>query len=346
MADDPGIRKNICAFASAHGFSGASPKDLTLLASGGSDRRFYRLRASGKSCIAIVSPPPGDEHSNWLEINRFLNASSIRVPTVYARDDALHMILAEDAGDKSMYHALNAAPDRATVIDLYKRAVEFLAAMQVQATPRLKSCSCLCTRRFDYAAFRYETDYFVRSFLQGYCGITEPPGLDNEFHRLAESLSAEPVVFMHRDFQSQNIHLLNDRLIAIDFQAATAGPPQYDLVSLLKDAYFVLQPGERTMLLDYYFKACAGLGMSVENTADFTSTFHLCGLQRNMQALAAFAFLGKHKGKTLFFSHIPTALIYMQEALSATNIFPYLKETLAQASKQKHMQCRPMTETF
>ena len=158
--------------------------------------------------------------------------------------------------------------------------------------------------------------------------------LQQEFHHLARTLAAEPVVFMHRDFQSQNLHLKDTRLIAIDFQTATQGPPQYDLVSLLKDAYFVLSQSERDLLVQYYLKMRSELGSQINDTDKFTHTFHLCGLQRNMQALAAFSFLGTHKKKARFFAFIPPALKYLTEALSIIDDYPCLRKTIAAAHKQ------------
>ncbi len=329
MFDDRELRQQICAFAADSGFTGAAPDDLRLLALGGSDRRFYRVPAGETSCIAMISPPPGDEQQAWLDINRFLHSCSIAVPDVFAQDDVHHMMLVEDAGDVSLYHALNGEKDRQAVLELYKRALMFLAEMQVRATPGMQSCACLRTRRFDYAAFRAETDYFIRSFLREYCRMEAPAGLDEEFHRLALTLSAEPLMFMHRDFQSQNMHLTGNHIKVIDFQTATAGPPQYDLVSFLKDAYFVLSDTERSLLLQHYFDARASLGSAVEDTCSFTHTFHLCGLQRNMQALAAFSFLGTHKKKTHFYAHIPAALGYLEEALEIIEDYPCLRATIA-----------------
>ena len=273
MFDDRELRQQICAFAADSGFTGAAPDDLRLLALGGSDRRFYRVPAGKTSCIAMVSPPPGDEQQAWLDINRFLHSCSIAVPDVFAQDDVHHMMLVEDAGDVSLYHALKGEKDRQAVLELYKRAIVFLAEMQVRATPGMQSCACLRNRRFDYAAFRAETDYFIRSFLREYCRMEAPAGLDEEFHCLALTLSAEPLMFMHRDFQSQNMHLTGNHIKVIDFQTATAGPPQYDLVSFLKDAYFVLSDTERSLLLQHYFDARASLGSPVEDTVAFTQHF-------------------------------------------------------------------------
>jgi aminoglycoside/choline kinase family phosphotransferase len=338
MFDDRKLRQQICAFAAANGYTGAAPDDLRLLALGGSDRRFYRVPAGETSCVAMISPPPGDEQQAWLDINHFLHSCSIAVPDVLAQDRVHHMMLVEDAGDVSLYHALQEQKDRQAVLELYKRALMFLAEMQVRATPKMQSCSCLRTRLFDYAAFRAETDYFIRSFIQEYCRMEAPAGLTDEFHHLALTLSAEPLMFMHRDFQSQNIHLIGDQTKIIDFQSATAGPPHYDLVSLLKDAYFVLSDAERSRLLQHYFDTRSGLGSPVEDPVAFTHIFHLCGLQRNMQALAAFSFLGTHKKKTHFYAHIPTALDYLEKALPIINGYPCLNATISTIRKQIKLQ--------
>ena len=329
MLNDYELQQQICNLAAANGFTAAVPDTLSLLAMGGSDRRFYRVVSEKTSCIAMVSPASSDEQLAWIDINRFLHSCSIGVPNIYAQDDVRHIMLVEDAGDVSLYQALNAEQDRKTKLELYKQALGILAEMQVHATPNMQSCTCLCNRRFDYAAFRAETDYFIRSFLQEYCKTKTPPALTDEFHQLALTLSAEPPEFMHRDFQSQNIHLIGDQIKIIDFQSATAGPPHYDLVSLLKDAYVVISEAERNLLIEYYLEVRSRLGSPVDNPVAFTRTFHLCGLQRNMQALAAFSFLGTHKKKTHFYAHIPTAIGYLTEALNSITDYPCQSASIA-----------------
>jgi len=225
MLSDQELRHQICTLAENNGFTGAAPEDLHLLALGGSDRRFYRVTAQNKSCIAMVSPASTDEQQSWLDINRFLQSCSITVPEIYAHDSEHTIMLVEDAGDVSLYTALQAEKKPQAKIALYKQALTFLASIQVRATPHMHTCTCLKNRHFGYAAFRFETDYFIRSFLQEYCDMEASAALIDEFDQLALTLSKVPTEFMHRDFQSQNIHLLNDRIMVIDFQSATNGPP-------------------------------------------------------------------------------------------------------------------------
>ena len=93
-------------------------------------------------------------------------------------------------------------------------------------------------------------------------------------------------------------------------------------MSLLKDAYVVLEDRQREELLDFYLDMLMGVwGLALEREA-FVRTFHLTGLQRNMQALGAFAYLSMDKGKTAFAAHIPAALSYLAAALREMTEFP------------------------
>ena len=71
----------------------------------------------------------------------------------------------------------------------------------------------------------------------------ETAKLNTAFERILAVNLAEPQVFVHRDYHSRNLMLLDpaDGLGAnpgiIDFQDAVFGPISYDLVSLFKDAY-------------------------------------------------------------------------------------------------------------
>jgi N-acetylmuramate 1-kinase len=48
-------------------------------------------------------------------------------------------------------------------------------------------------------------------------------------------------------------------------------------------------------------------------TSDFDEIFNFCALQRLMQALGAYGFLGLQKGRPDFLTHIPTARRSLRE---------------------------------
>ena len=154
--------------------------------------------------------------------------------------------------------------------------------------------------------------------------MAEYKGLNYEFDLLAKRISAEPLFLMHRDFQSQNILIHDNEIRVIDFQGARRGLLQYDLVSLLKDSYLVLPQAVQQRLIAHYIEELNNRGITISDNAHFRETFTLAGLQRNMQALGAFAFLSGEKGKTWFRQFIPAGVHHLTSALANRNDFPVL----------------------
>jgi len=122
---------------------------------------------------------------------------------------------------------------------------------------------------------------------------------------------------MHRDFQSQNI-LFQDGLVRlVDFQGLRAGPLTYDVMSLLRDSYVDLGSDLREELLEYYRGQLAAAGGPDLDRDELRAMTVVAGLQRNMQALGAFSFLSRVKGKTHFRRYIPLGIRHLREGLAA-----------------------------
>jgi N-acetylmuramate 1-kinase len=327
--------RHIKNFLKHAGFALRSGGDaFVLLAQGGSDRRFYRALTDRGSVVVMTAPAFRYELRAFLDVAAYLQGCGTAVPAIIAHDDDGQLVLMEDVGDDSLYGLLQQTGDRGRVLELYRPVLAALAELQMQATPRMLTSHYLKNRSFGYEALRWETDYFTECFLRGYCGIAidDEAVLDHELHRLADAISAEPRYFMHRDFQSKNIHFKDGRVRIIDFQTATCGLLQYDLASLLKDAYAPLEPAERQELLGFYMQELAGRwGLALDPPA-FTAMFHRAGLQRTMQALGAFAFLSMRKGKPEFARHIPAGLAALQEALALFPEYPVLGGLAARAA--------------
>lgn len=317
--------------------------EIFLLAQGGSDRCFYRVKTQGGSYIVMTNPASGNEVQAYVAIGKFLFTNGIGAPKIIAINEEEQLVLLEDLGDHSLYQVLKQAQTRQEVIEHYKKTLIFLAEMQIKATSSIENCSELKHRCFGYKAFRGETEYFVECFMKRFCGIpiVNKSKLEDEAHRLAFTLDKEPRYFMHRDFQSQNIFLKESKVRITDFQTATQGLLQYDLVSLLKDAYFVLSSQERDLLVHFYIDTLETAWAMPLNRNRFIETFHLTGLQRNMQALGAFAFLSMNKGKTIFLQYIPAAFSYLKDALDRFSEFSELKAAveMAEGSIQNKTFC-------
>lgn len=130
---------------------------------------------------------------------------------------------------------------------------------------------------------------------------------------LAAELAALPRVFVHRDFQSQNIMIKADNAYLIDFQGLRPGLAQYDLASLVYDPYVTLDESQRTELINYYIEK----NIFGSKAADqFRRILDICAVQRLMQALGAYGFLGLVKERLVFLQHIPTALASLKLVLA------------------------------
>jgi aminoglycoside/choline kinase family phosphotransferase len=167
--------------------------------------------------------------------------------------------------------------------------------------------------------------------------VKNPSVLDDEFHRLASTVDSFFKTVIHRDFQSQNIIITKygiPRLL--DYQGARIGPPAYDVVSILWDPYYRLEDNMRERLLDYYIDKMkmsnppslpllkGGKG-GFFNTTNFKEILLPCRLQRHMQALGAYGFLSKAKGKKYFLKYVPEGLMLLKEDVSLSkDKYPHL----------------------
>jgi aminoglycoside/choline kinase family phosphotransferase/choline kinase len=282
------------------------PLCLERITGHGSDRKFWRLGKSDWSAVAMVSPPGDEEFDRFVSVAGFLASHDLGAPALLSVAENHHTVLMEDLGADSLYSMARAegfGSDR--VVELYGLAVDLLVDIQEATAAAAAACPSAVDRRLDYDALRWETGYFRDRFLVGHLGL-DPADLgflENEFHTLAELVASQPGRLIHRDFQSQNILAVGDRVGLVDFQGMRMGPLGYDLASLIYDPYVAMPASFRNELMGRY---AAGL-KSGETVQEIQSMALAAGLQRIMQALGAYGFLGHVKGKRGFLVHIPPA---------------------------------------
>src|SRR4030095_8688724 len=151
---------------------------------------------------------------------------------------------------------------------------------------------------FNSELYLWEQNYFFENCLDRIFKIDEAklaqlaslPALQEIAHRLASFTR----VLVHRDFQSQNIIIRNSQAHLIDFQGMRPGLAEYDLASLVYDPYVDLPESERMALITYYRSRQLENGVSING--DFDLKLRLCAMQRLMQALGAYGFLGLVRG--------------------------------------------------
>jgi len=208
---------------------------------------------------------------------------------------------------------------------MYRKVLDILISIHTAATGHVHECPLLKTRIFDYEYLRWETTYFLEQFVEGIKNrkVDNTTSLNDEFHKLAIVVDSFPKTIVHRDFQSQNIMITKGGIPRIlDYQGARIGPQAYDVVSILWDPYYRLEDSIRDQLLIHYISK---VNDKISFETEFRATLLPCRLQRHMQALGAYGFLARVKGKKYFMNHIPEGIRLLKEDISRSgNDYPIL----------------------
>jgi len=287
-----------------------------LIGTGGSDRRYYRVRGYEHPTVLMKCTEEDTDFQRHIEYSCFFKRYSIPVPELVAVESDKICALFEDLGDLSLYSWLKCRRDEQQIEEIYKRVIDMLILIHAVATEHVSECPFLQNRVFDYEHLCWETSYFIERFLEGirHIKVNNLPALKHEFHRLAVKVDSFHKTVIHRDFQSQNIMITKGGIPRLlDYQGARIGPPAYDVVSLLRDPYYRLGDDLRERLLGYYITQMTERLGGTFNSRGFRETLLPCRLQRHMQALGAYGFLSKIKGKQYFLKYALEGLRLLKE---------------------------------
>ncbi len=300
------------------------PFELAPASADASFRRYFRLTfaAGSPSRIVMDAPPEKEDVRPWLHVAELFRAAGAHVPEVLAQDLDQGFLLLSDLGSTTYLNALQPpagqAPDLHRAAHLYADALGALAAIQCASRPGVLP-------EYDRALLLRELQLFPEWYIARHKGVTltdaETAMLDTAFERILAVNLAEPQVFVHRDYHSRNLMLLDpaDGLGAnpgiIDFQDAVYGPISYDLVSLFKDAYIHWDEDFILDMLIRYWETARKLGLPVRaEFADFHRDFEWMGVQRHIKVLGIFARLCHRDGKDGYLADMPLVMDYLRRA--------------------------------
>ncbi len=281
---------------------------------GGSGRKFYRIATThNDSMIVVKYTPQRLENLRYVEIAQMLATSGVSVPAIYFHDAEEGLIWMQDLGEHDLW-SLRGAPCEERRAG-YRLALEAIAVVHVDATRAFESRPLALEMEFDQQLYLWEQGYFLEHCLGGIFSLTgkqiqryaELPALE----AMAADLAREDRTLVHRDFQSQNVMLREGSAWLIDFQGMRPGLPHYDLASLLYDPYVDLTPQDREVLVVEYKSIIRSRGGEIG--AQFDSIYARCAMQRLMQALGAYGFLGLKCGRSEFLMHVPAARRSLRE---------------------------------
>ena len=303
----------------------ALPDQAFTLAPASADasfRRYFRISfADGNPSRIVMDAPPDKEDSRpWLQVAELFRSAGAHVPEVLTTDLERGFLLLSDLGSTTYLAALKGSGAHADELQraakLYADALGSLAAIQCASRPGVLP-------EYDRGLLMREMMLFPEWYLSRHKGVTltdsDTATLHTVFERILAVNLAEPKVFVHRDYHSRNLMLLEpgDGRGAnpgiIDFQDAVYGPITYDLASLFKDAYIRWDEEFILDLLVRYWETARKLGLPVRaQFSDFFRDFEWMGVQRHLKVLGVFARLSHRDGKDGYLADMPLVMDYLR----------------------------------
>lgn len=270
------------------------------------------------------APPPQEDCRPFVKVAAYLEAMNLNAPRVLQSDLQRGFLLLTDLGNQKYLDSLTAHPESAD--ELYVDAIAALLRMQEggarhQAMLPPYDVELLTT---ELALFH---DWLCGTHLGLDFGVSEEMAWRDLCSLLIGNALEQPAVFVHRDYHSRNLMVVEDNNPGIlDFQDAVEGPLTYDLVSLLKDCY-VSWPLDRVRrwAMDFFERTPADLRGDID--ADrFMRFFDLTGVQRHLKAAGIFARLNHRDGKPGYMADIPRTLGYVTDLAGTYPELGFLNE--------------------
>ena len=280
---------------------------LEVASADASFRSYWRTRSGGHSWIVMDAPPGREDIAPWLEIGARLADAGLHVPAVRAADVAQGFVLMEGLGERLYLSVL----DPASADGLYAPAMDAILAMQARAsTDGLPA--------FDEPWMVMELELMPEWFLHRHLGMDleceDWDPVESAFRAILNAAHAQPQCFMHRDFHSRNLLLVDANTPGvIDFQGAMRGPLAYDLASLLRDCYITWPDAQVAYWRQAYHRRAVALGLTDAAPDVFAYWFDMVGLQRHIKVLGLFCRLAYRDGKPGYLADLPLVWNYVRQ---------------------------------
>ena len=169
----------------------------------------------------------------WIDIHELLKANGFRVPSIIEVDTRKGWVLQEDLGNCRLLDV-----DDGLYTRLLDEAVDIILTLQRRLDSRTCADSIAGRRSFTPAFFMAELENTLETLFFRLLKVPMDDllVLQKDMRTLCESIDSSSV-FVHRDFHSSNLMVVEGRLVMVDWHDARFGPPAYDAVSLLRDSY-------------------------------------------------------------------------------------------------------------
>lgn len=285
-------------------------------------RRYFRVTFLSENAVVVAvlmdAPPDKEDVRPFVAVARQLEEFAVLAPQILAENIDQGFLLISDLGNEMFYDRIQA--EQAAANQLYPQALAALASLQIAAS---QSSTVIDLPPYDQALLNTECQLFEDWLVQRHLGQTLPKAVAANIAAIVAAVEQQPYGFVHRDYHSRNLMLVDEEIAMIDFQDAVVGPVTYDAASLLKDAYLHWPQPQLDNWLAGYYQQLFDAELIDVSLEQFQRWFDWMGLQRHIKVAGIFCRLNYRDGKAAYMNDIPLVLDYI---VTAAGRYPELAE--------------------
>ena len=270
-------------------------------------RRYFRFTANNVfgiqqvSLIAVDAPPEKENSQPFIDIAKLLFDNRLPVPEIYQYSLQDGFYVQQDFGDQLLHGSLN------------NNSADYLYDLAMNSIVNMQSVNADNLPLYDSALLQREmhlfSDWYLTKHLSMSLDTSTIDMLEQAYFILENNALEQPQVFVHRDYHSRNLMIINyNTLGIIDFQDAVKGPLTYDIVSLLRDCY-IDWPQEKINQWLSEFNSKLETELDINQLIRW---FDLMGIQRHLKATGIFCRLNYRDGKSGYLNDIPRTMNYVK----------------------------------
>lgn len=289
-------------------------------------RHYYRANNTkdNKTYVIMDAPPDKEDCSAFIQVTDLIRQAGVNAPNIIAMNKQQGFLLLDDLGHTPYLDKLNSK----TADALYSDAINALVKMQ-RIDAKLPA--------YDKNLLQAELNLFETWYINRHLGVQlntrQKLLLSSTFELLINSAIEQPQVFVHRDYHSRNLMLVdNNNPGVIDYQDAVIGPISYDLASLFKDCYIEWPIDKVEDWLDLYLARLPPENIIEKQT--FIRCFDLIGVQRHLKILGIFSRLHYRDAKAQYLNDLPLTLKYITDSCERYEELQALKQLLKQLPEE------------
>ena len=308
----------IKSFLDEAGWNGA---EIQQLAGDASFRRYSRISIDNRKAILMDSEMCKENIRPFLSICQHLRSLGYSAPEIFAEGLPSGLILMEDLGDTTFTQRLQG---NVKEVQMYEGAVDFLIDLHSRSP---KSTIPTWIPTYDMNRYLDEVSLLTDWYMPQISELSETARQDYKgiWKNILPVILSLRNTLVLRDFHADNLMWLPEREDVaacglLDFQDALAGPPAYDLMSLLEDARRDISPSLVEGMVNRYLAAFPKI-----RRENFLKSYTILAAQRHCKVIGIFTRLAVRDGKANYLAHIPRVWQMLERACSLPDLAPLKK---------------------